>query len=624
MVYSLGQIINSLLISSITTPTWIILLLSLAILILLILFIRSKYISSKIHPPNNQQTIQEIQLIKNNVLNSLNEQKAATDKEIIDSSSITHNIVELKILVDKLVAHEEVLKKEVLKFKTQSRDTKEKNEILQAQEEEMRQNMEELMASQETLEKQKEELQQKEEKALAQAEKMKASEKVLRKIVEQLKNKEAETREKNELLQAQEEELRQNLEEMQVTQEQLQKQKDELELREKEALVQAEKMKSSDEILRKVLERVKQKEKEGREKNEQLQAQEEELRQNMEELQTTQDVLKTQKDELEQKEEQERIRNKKLKANEQILKKAFEKIKSQETTIRQNFEELQSQEEELQQNIEELKSTQEVLKKRNETIDRKNRYITSSIKYAKNIQQAILPGEVIFSYLFKDYFALFQPKDIVSGDFYWCEKLGDTTLIAVVDCTGHGVPGAFMSVIGNSILEEIVLNQRVTNPALILELLHHKIRKNLRQETTENRDGMDLGLCSIIELENKSYEVTFAGAKRPLYYFKEKEFKELSGDRKSIGGWQPEEEHTFTNQKIILHQGDSLYLSSDGYGDNPNPKRKRFGDKKLKQILISNQEKTLKEQKQILLDNLKHHQGIAEQRDDITILGVKF
>ncbi|TAF67310.1 MAG: PAS domain-containing protein [Cytophagales bacterium] len=355
---------------------------------------------------------------------------------------------------------------------------------------------------------------------------------------------------------------------------------------------------------------------ETQEQAEILRTQEEEMRQNVEELLATQEALEQNKREME-------MKNKKLEANESILKKSFEKMKQQELALKQNYEELQSQEEELRQNMEELQTTQEALRQQSLKIEVKNRLITASIKYAQNIQQAILPENIrILTYL-KDIFVIFKPKDIVSGDFYWFAQSGKYSIIAVVDCTGHGVPGAFMSMIGNSLFNEIVNISRITSPAKILEMLHIGIRTRLKQENNSNNDGMDVVLCSIEKLDNGERNVIFAGAKRPLYCIQNNEMIILKGDRKSIGGWQQEEYRTFENQTIVLKENDLLYLSSDGMIDNPNIKRKKFGEQRLLDILLANHNKSLEEQKLLLEKAYEEHQGKVEQRDDITVLGIR-
>ena len=267
---------------------------------------------------------------------------------------------------------------------------------------------------------------------------------------------------------------------------------------------------------------------------------------------------------------------------------------------------------------------EEKLKKRNDELDKKNKQITSSIKYAKNIQDAILPIYDYFTETFREHFILFLPKDIVSGDFYWATKVGDKTFLAAVDCTGHGVAGAFMSMIGNTLLNQIINEKRIIEPEEILEALNHNIRVALRQDTSNNKDGMDLGLCCINPPDKDGkVEVVYAGAKRPLYAACRGELFELRGDRYSIGGWFGIDHPEFKNKTLTLEVGDTIYLTTDGYSDTANQKRKKLGEKRLKKMLIEHSGETMKRQKKLLLKALDKHQQGTEQRDDITIIGVK-
>ncbi len=302
---------------------------------------------------------------------------------------------------------------------------------------------------------------------------------------------------------------------------------------------------------------------------------------------------------------------------------------------------LQTQEEELRQNMEELKSTQEELNQKSRAIielkeeeaknarlkakeiESKNQLITSSIQYAQNIQRAILPSEDKIREVIQDFFVIYLPKDIVSGDFYWFSQVEDKSFFAVVDCTGHGVPGAFMSIIGNTLLNEIVNVQKVLDPGKVLEKLHLGVRTKLRQEESSNHDGMDIVICRLEQGAGEAIHLTFAGAKRPLYYYRDQNLGELKGDRKSIGGWQREVFRTFQSHEITLQRGDSIFLTTDGLADNPNNRRKKFGLKRFKKIITENTHRPLKEQKLVMLDALVNHQQEAEQRDDITVLGIK-
>ncbi len=291
---------------------------------------------------------------------------------------------------------------------------------------------------------------------------------------------------------------------------------------------------------------------------------------------------------------------------------------------------LSQQKEEIQAQSEELIATSEALEIQNTKLEFQHEQITSSVRYALSIQQAMLPfHDRMNKHL--DVFVLFRPKDIVSGDFYWymhlpaTNKYDEKIFIVAVDCTGHGVPGAFMSMIGTQILNKIVNEDKITDPAEILLQLHKGVVYALKQEKTNNVDGMDVCLCKIEERKEEKI-ITFAGAKRPLYYFeKEKnELTKLKGDRKTIGGKIGRNQITsFTNQEIILQKNDLIYLTTDGYIDQNNKERKRFGSKNLEELINNISNKTLEEQKQILENKLDNWKIGTEQRDDITILGIR-
>jgi len=265
---------------------------------------------------------------------------------------------------------------------------------------------------------------------------------------------------------------------------------------------------------------------------------------------------------------------------------------------------------------------QEIEKQTSEIKDKSNR-ITASIQYAQNIQNAILPATELLNELYDDHYILYLPKDIVSGDFYWARKTKNYIFTAVVDCTGHGVPGAFMSMIGKTLLDEILSEKGIDEPAAMLLQLHLSVRASLRQGETDNDDGMDLGLIRLEYQNNGLAEVVFSGAKRPLFIMSDGEFTELKGDRKSIGGHSAVARE-FTNQVYPLKSGDTLYLLSDGITDVASPKRKMFGKKRVRELIQKYAHTdSLKQQGEMLHEAMKAHQQDTEQRDDITVMGVR-
>lgn len=262
------------------------------------------------------------------------------------------------------------------------------------------------------------------------------------------------------------------------------------------------------------------------------------------------------------------------------------------------------------------------LNEQKEIIEENNMKITASIKYAKRIQEAILPDEDVLKQEFKDHFVYFKPKDIVSGDFYWFAKRekSNTSFIAAVDCTGHGVPGAFMSMIGNTLLNEIVHNEEFTNPADILFELRKSIIVSLQQSgQVDNKEGMDIALCMISHDENK---LQFSGAFNPLYVIRKGEMLTGKADRMPIGNFHDRNEKPFTNHEFEIESGDRFYIFSDGYIDQfGGPDEKKFSPKRYKALLMDIQSHPLKEQSALLEKAMKMWQRDFEQIDDMLIIG---
>jgi serine phosphatase RsbU (regulator of sigma subunit) len=255
-------------------------------------------------------------------------------------------------------------------------------------------------------------------------------------------------------------------------------------------------------------------------------------------------------------------------------------------------------------------------------IEEKNKDITDSINYAKRIQDAILPAKELKYRIFPNAFVLFKPKDIVSGDFYWFAEKDGKRLIASCDCTGHGVPGALMSMIGNNILNQIVNENGITSPELVLGTLNKEIRKALKQDGYEaTKDGMDIALICF----SNETELEYAGAQRPLWIINNKgEFSEIKADKYSIGGLQPETEKTFTKHRLMLSEGDCIYIFSDGFVDQfGGAEGKKFMSKQFKTLLSNNYRKTMPQQEQILNETVESWKGMREQIDDILVIGIK-
>ncbi|HEY8937261.1 MAG TPA: SpoIIE family protein phosphatase [Cyclobacteriaceae bacterium] len=293
------------------------------------------------------------------------------------------------------------------------------------------------------------------------------------------------------------------------------------------------------------------------------------------------------------------------------------------TQLKKQQHEIKEKNEALTQNMEELRATQEVLSEQKDQLEIQHQKITHSIRYAYRIQQSILPSASFMTKMFPEHFITYLPKDIVSGDFYWAIEKDKKKFFSVADCTGHGVPGALMSMVGSTTLNELVNEKNFTDPAQILNNLHESIRAKLSQEESQNHDGMDLGICVMEPGEGDTTRLVFAGAKQTLYVIKNGTLIELEGDRKSIGGANAGVERNFSNHEVELQKGDALYLTTDGYVDQNNPLRIRFNKKRFKKLISEVYNKNTQEQKQLFEEALADHQQNAEQRDDITVVGVK-
>jgi serine phosphatase RsbU (regulator of sigma subunit) len=285
----------------------------------------------------------------------------------------------------------------------------------------------------------------------------------------------------------------------------------------------------------------------------------------------------------------------------------------------------------------ELRSALEIVNSQKNQIEAAHEQITASINYARYIQTSVLPKTDELESCFSEHFILHKPAEIISGDFYWMSEVGNKTIIAAADCTGHGVPGAFMSMLGITLLNEIVNKEYVTNPGVILDRLRKEVTDSMRQkgERWEQKDGMDIALCTI---DREKMEVLFAGANNPLYLIRKQgieddamitdesydndNFIEIKGDPMPIG--ITDEMHSFTSHKIDIQKGDSYYLFSDGFPDQfGGPDHKKFSHKRFRKILIQTRVKTMTEQK-LMLDNVLHEwKGKNNQTDDILVIGFR-
>jgi serine phosphatase RsbU (regulator of sigma subunit) len=262
------------------------------------------------------------------------------------------------------------------------------------------------------------------------------------------------------------------------------------------------------------------------------------------------------------------------------------------------------------------------LKEAYDKIEEINIEITASINYARRIQQAILPRPSEIRGLKEKIFILYLPKDVISGDFYWFSRAGKKLIITAGDCTGHGVPGALMSMLGISFLGEIVNNRRITESGLILNELRKEVQRALHQKgvSDEAKDGMDISLCVINSSRNI---IQYSGANNNLYLIRNGELIDYRADRMPIGIYDLVD-RDFTSQNIQTKPGDLIYMFSDGYADQfGGPDHKKFKSSTLKAILTEIHESPLPEQKEILEKRFLDWKGNGPQIDDVLILGMK-
>jgi len=306
-----------------------------------------------------------------------------------------------------------------------------------------------------------------------------------------------------------------------------------------------------------------------------------------------------------------------------------------EERVKERTNEVVMQKEEIEAQKEEIETQLDMATLQRDTISRQNEQILDSIRYAERIQAAILPPVDYLSETLTDHFIIFKPRDIVSGDYYWTTRLDEKLLIAVADCTGHGVPGAFVSMLGISYLNEIVNRSESIQANQILEQLRNLVIKSLHQTGSkgETQDGIEIAMC-VIDTHNNIME--YSGANRPVYIIRngasagaKKEsssgytLMHINPDKMPIGIYE-QETKPFTNTEIQLKKNDSIYLFSDGYVDQiGGPARKTFRSKYFKELLLDIQDQPMESQKRVLIEKLEAWQGSVEQIDDILVVGIK-
>ncbi|HVN58234.1 MAG TPA: transporter substrate-binding domain-containing protein [Bacteroidales bacterium] len=270
----------------------------------------------------------------------------------------------------------------------------------------------------------------------------------------------------------------------------------------------------------------------------------------------------------------------------------------------------------------EIQAQRDMARSQRDRIAEQKKEITDSIHYAERIQRSLLPPVITLETLLPEHFVLFKPRNIVSGDFYWSFEKGDYIYVAAVDCTGHGVPGALMSMLGISFLNEIVIKSNDIDPAEIINNLRESVMRSLKQagQEGESRDGMDL---SILRFDKAGSAMSFAGANNPLYIVRNGSLEEIKGDKMPVGIY--EKMIPFTLHAFEIKKGDTFYIFSDGYADQfGGPRAKKFMYSGLKKLLLEIQPRSMKEQGKILDETIIGWQGSLEQVDDIVVIGLRF
>jgi len=297
-------------------------------------------------------------------------------------------------------------------------------------------------------------------------------------------------------------------------------------------------------------------------------------------------------------------------------------IKAQKD-LRFKSDQISEQNEELKMQKEEILSQRDAMQSQKEFIEKQNRDIIGSIRYAERIQSAMLPTNTFIKQMLPNSFVLFIPRDIVSGDFYWAAEINGKKIIAAIDCTGHGVPGAFMSLVGDTNMNQIVLQEGVTDPAKILNKLHEGVSSYLKQSETDNQDGMD---AAIVVIDEKEKSILYAGAKNPLVIVNEnQEIEIFKGDKMSIGGKRKTNiKEKFNSYSIDYNPNNTFYIFSDGYQDQfGGPHDKKFMVRKFRSLLQEVAKKEMNDQHYVLKKRFEEWKQGYSQTDDVLLIGFK-
>lgn len=297
-----------------------------------------------------------------------------------------------------------------------------------------------------------------------------------------------------------------------------------------------------------------------------------------------------------------------------ILKKQKHEILTKNQLLSEN-------EEVLKNHLQYLEEARHLMSEQKEQLMAVHNRVQESIEYARHIQVSILPDDTYLKAMFPESYVIFMPKDVVSGDFYWVSHHNNIQVVIVADCTGHGVPGALITLIGHSLLTEAIQVHQMTEPDAILYFLHHRLLNRFQSTDSTRQHGMDMSICVIERLGQQTWNLYYAGAKSSLWLVKEGKLQRIKGDRYSVGSRH--REIGFTCHRTQMQNQDVFYLSSDGFIDQPNPERKRLGSSKLSKYIEDWHQLPMIEQEKKFLTAFYEHKQEAELRDDVTLLGIR-
>jgi serine phosphatase RsbU (regulator of sigma subunit) len=268
------------------------------------------------------------------------------------------------------------------------------------------------------------------------------------------------------------------------------------------------------------------------------------------------------------------------------------------------------------------KKTNKILKSKNEIIEEKNKSITDSINYAKRLQNAILPSTETVNSILPEHFILYEPKDIISGDFYWVSQHDNKFMVAAIDCTGHGVPGALLSIVGHNAINQSVNEMGITRPDEVMDSMNTIIKKILHQDKgSDIRDGMDMALCTFDKATNT---LEYCGANNPMYLVSDGKLNIIKASKLTVGSLQEDVKGKPENHVIPMKKGECFYIFSDGYADQFGGKdNKKFKTARMQELLLSLKDKPMPQQKQIIRDAFISWKGANEQVDDVLVIGVR-